>query len=113
MVSPFCALADSMHATVGNFIHWQAEQLSAYSFTHIIIIDKHIQELYYPNQQPSIFKLCQRTARNQNNNDTRTGVGGTILVIDCNGGEQKCLTIIVAYLMYKYNINFRLALPHN
>lgn len=40
-----------------DFISWKEEQLRAYTFTHIIIIDKHIQELYYPNQQPDIFKL--------------------------------------------------------
>uniref|UniRef100_A0A1A9ZLE0 Dual specificity phosphatase catalytic domain-containing protein n=1 Tax=Glossina pallidipes TaxID=7398 RepID=A0A1A9ZLE0_GLOPL len=103
-----------------NFIHWQAEQLSAYSFTHIIIIDKHIQELYYPNQQPSIFKLCQRTAHNQNNNDTRTGgisdaqqqafdcfcplsmslrkslsFGQEFEVIDLNFGEKSYLTTVL------------------
>lgn len=165
-----------------DFITWKREQLRDYGFTHIIIIDKHIQELYYPNQQPEIFKLCARntaTLKGNNNSDfrdaTNTGAAGgihddssslnafeyychprmtstatalnfgkdfevidlnfgekaylttvlpncyravrfinkalqsdgKILVIDCNGGEQKCLTIIVAYLMYKHNISFR------
>lgn len=150
-----------------DFISWKEEQLRAYGFTHIIIIDKHIQELYYPNQQPDIFKLCSMNnektknirpdARHDNSSsldafdyyyrpssaanhlsfgnefeviDLNFGeksylttvlpncyravkfinkalqAGGTILVIDCNGGEQKCLTIIVAYLMYKHNISF-------
>uniref|UniRef100_A0A1A9WA03 Dual specificity phosphatase catalytic domain-containing protein n=1 Tax=Glossina brevipalpis TaxID=37001 RepID=A0A1A9WA03_9MUSC len=103
-----------------NFIHWQAEQLSAYSFTHIIIIDKHIQELYYPNQQPSIFKLCQRTTSNQNNNNNHTGgisdaqrqafdcfcplsmslrkrlnFGQEFEVIDLNFGEKSYLTTVL------------------
>lgn len=158
-----------------DFISWKKELLRAHGFTHIIIIDKHIQELYYPNQQPDIFKLCSSTNEkpkrhitHHNPGSTRrddsssndafdyycptvaattskhfnfgkefevidlnfgeksylTTVlpncyravkfinralqsGGTMLVIDCNGGEQKCLTIIVAYLMYKNNINFR------
>lgn len=153
-----------------NFICWKKEQLKAHGFTHVIIIDKHIQELYYPNQQPEIFKLCRSDyATNRNGTgatadgiyddssslNTFTGYdssptastlnfgkefevidlnfgeksylttvlpncyravkfinkalqsGGSILVIDCNGGEQKCLTIIVAYLMYKHNISFR------
>ncbi|XP_073835458.1 uncharacterized protein isoform X2 [Musca autumnalis] len=154
-----------------NFISWQNEQLRAHGFTHVIIIDKHIQELYYPHQQPEIFKLCANdTAGANKRSNTISGLhddsssllssfgdydpnprggaaalnfgkefdvidlnfgeksylttvlpncyravkfinkalqsGGTILVIDCNGGEQKCLTIIVAYLMYKHNISF-------
>ncbi|KAM7350802.1 uncharacterized protein ACRADG_009249 [Cochliomyia hominivorax] len=149
-----------------DFISWKEQQLRAHGFTHIIIIDKHIQELYYPNQQPDIFKLC--SINNEKTKNLRQGsrhdnssslnafdyycpptaanhlsfgkefevidlnfgeksylttvlpncyravkfinkalqAGGTILVIDCNGGEQKCLTIIVAYLMYKHNISF-------
>ncbi|XP_059223890.1 uncharacterized protein LOC106084127 [Stomoxys calcitrans] len=156
-----------------NFISWKREQLRTHGFTHVIIIDKHIQELYYPNQQPDIFKLCPSTkyaaaAATKRNSIANDGIhddsssinefidyqnstmpgaalnfdkefevidlnfgeksylttvlpncyravkfikkalqsGGTILVIDCNGGEQKCLTIIVAYLMYKDNISF-------
>ncbi|XP_065365150.1 uncharacterized protein LOC135958196 [Calliphora vicina] len=149
-----------------DFISWKEEQLRARGFTHIIIIDKHIQELYYPNQQPDIFKLCSMNnekakslthgARRDDSSslnafdyycppsavnhlsfskefkviDLNFGeksylttvlpncyravkfinkalqAGGMILVIDCNGGEQKCLTIIVAYLMYKHNISF-------
>lgn len=156
-----------------DFISWKEEQLRAHGFTHIIIIDKHIQELYYPNQQPDIFKLCSMNnekTKNLQNTGTRHNIsssslnafdyycptttttktsnhlsfgkefevidlnfgeksylttvlpncyravkfinkalqaGGTILVIDCNAGEQKCLTIVVAYLMYKHNISFR------
>lgn len=133
-----------------NFIAWNEENLRAHGFTHIIIIDKHIQELYYPSP---IFKLsthnttvkafdtfeyfshsastslkfgkefeaidlnfgeksylttvlpnCYRAVKFINK---ALLAGGSILVIDCNGSEQKCLTIIVAYLMYKHNINFR------
>ncbi|XP_014094566.2 uncharacterized protein [Bactrocera oleae] len=132
-----------------NFIAWNEENLRSHGFTHIIIIDKHIQELYYPSP---IFKLstenvtvdafdtyeyfshpatpslkfgkefeaidlnfgeksylttvlpnCYRAVKFINK---ALLAGGTILVIDCNGSEQKCLTIIVAYLMYKHNINF-------
>lgn len=175
-----------------NFTAWCENKLHTHGFTHIIIIDKHIQELYYPNQQTNIFKqystektdlneAATATAALNNNSDFKiygptivqqqptppppsyqqesqhttnstsaiannaalkfgkdfnvlnlnfgeksylTTVlpncykavkfinkalqsGGTILVIDCNGGEQKCLTIIVAYLMYKNNISFR------
>ena len=149
-----------------DFISWKEEELRSNRFTHIIIIDKHIQELYYPNQQPDIFKICSKNNEKTENlhgtrhddssslnafdyycpptakNHLKFGeefevielnfgeksylttvlpncykavkfinkalqAGGTILVIDCNGGEQKCITIIVAYLMYKHNINFR------
>ncbi|XP_053951363.1 uncharacterized protein LOC128858856 isoform X2 [Anastrepha ludens] len=132
-----------------NFIVWNEENLRSHGFTHIIIIDKHIQELYYPSP---VFKLstdnttvdafdtyeyfnhpactslkfgkefeaidlnfgeksylttvlpnCYRAVKFINK---AFQAGGTILVIDCNGSEQKCLTIIVAYLMYKHNINF-------
>ncbi|XP_036339448.1 uncharacterized protein LOC118748850 [Rhagoletis pomonella] len=132
-----------------NFIAWNEENLRSHGFTHIIIIDKHIQELYYPSP---IFKLstentavdafdsyeyishpactslkfgkefeaidlnfgeksylttvlpnCYRAVRFINK---AIQAGGTILVIDCNGSEQKCLTIVVAYLMYKHNISF-------
>ncbi|XP_055846789.1 uncharacterized protein LOC129912525 isoform X2 [Episyrphus balteatus] len=37
--------------------------------------------------------------------DQSLSIGGTILIIDFNGGEQKCLTITTAYLMYKNNLN--------
>uniref|UniRef100_A0A0K8UQU9 Dual specificity protein phosphatase 1B n=1 Tax=Bactrocera latifrons TaxID=174628 RepID=A0A0K8UQU9_BACLA len=132
-----------------NFIAWNEENLRSHGFTHIIIIDKHIQELYYPSP---IFKLstenttvdafdtyeyfshpataslkfgkefeaidlnfgeksylttvlpnCYRAVKFINK---ALLAGGTILVIDCNGSEQKCVTIVVAYLMYKHNINF-------
>ncbi|KNC32918.1 hypothetical protein FF38_00554 [Lucilia cuprina] len=152
-----------------DFISWKEEQLRSHGFTHIIIIDKHIQELYYPNQQPDIFKLCsmnndktQSLTNGPRRHDDSSSLNafdyycpptasaanhlsfgkefkvidlnfgeksylttvlpncyravkfinkalqanGTILVIDCNGGEQKCLTIIVAYLMYKHHISF-------
>lgn len=134
-----------------NFISWTEENLRTHGFTHIIIIDKHIQELYYPSP---VFKLSSRVRRDFEDkrfdkftaNECRSHLsfskefeaidlnfgeksylttvlpncyravkfinkalkaGGTILVIDCNGGEQKCLTIIVAFLMYKNNTNFR------
>ncbi|XP_011206786.2 uncharacterized protein LOC105228598 [Bactrocera dorsalis] len=132
-----------------NFIAWNEENLRSHGFTHIIIIDKHIQELYYPSP---IFKLstenttvdafdtyeyfshpataslkfgkefeaidlnfgeksylttvlpnCYRAVKFINK---ALLAGGTVLVIDCNGSEQKCVTIVVAYLMYKHNINF-------
>ncbi|XP_067637320.1 uncharacterized protein [Eurosta solidaginis] len=133
-----------------NFIAWNEENLRSHGFTHVIIIDKHIQELYYPSP---VFKFtaentkvdafdtyeyishpaCPTTLEfskefeaidlNFGEKSYLTTVlpncyravkflnkalqgGGTILVIDCNGGEQKCITIIVAYLMYKYNIKF-------
>lgn len=149
-----------------DFISLKEDNLRSKGFSHIIIIDKHIQELYYPNQQPDIFKICLKNTEKTKNihgtvNDNSSSLNafdyycsptakshlkfgkefevielnfgeksylttvlpncyravkfinkalqasGTILVIDCNGGEQKCLTIIVAYLMYKHNINFR------
>lgn len=31
---------------------------------------------------------------------------GAVLVIDCIGENQKCITIVVGFLMYKYNKNF-------
>lgn len=31
---------------------------------------------------------------------------GAVLVIDCIGGNQKCITIVIGFLMYKYNKNF-------
>lgn len=31
---------------------------------------------------------------------------GAVLVIDCIGGNQKCVTIVIGFLMYKYNKNF-------
>lgn len=31
---------------------------------------------------------------------------GAVLVIDCTGENQKCITIVVGFLMYKYNKNF-------
>ncbi|XP_011194005.1 uncharacterized protein LOC105219507 [Zeugodacus cucurbitae] len=132
-----------------NFIAWNEENLRSHGFTHIIIIDKHIQELYYPSP---IFKLSTENTTVEAfdtyecfNHPASTSLkfgkefeainlnfgeksylttvlpncyravkfinkallaGGTILVIDCNGSEQKCVTIIVAYLMYKHNINF-------
>lgn len=31
---------------------------------------------------------------------------GAVLVIDCIGENQKCITIVIGFLMYKYNKNF-------
>lgn len=31
---------------------------------------------------------------------------GAVLVIDCIGESQKCITIVIGFLMYKYNKNF-------
>lgn len=31
---------------------------------------------------------------------------GAVLVIDCIGSNQKCITIVTGFLMYKYNKNF-------
>lgn len=31
---------------------------------------------------------------------------GAVLVIDCMGEHQKCITIVIGFLMYKYNKNF-------
>lgn len=31
---------------------------------------------------------------------------GAVLVIDCIGEHQKCITIVIGFLMYKYNKNF-------
>lgn len=31
---------------------------------------------------------------------------GAVLVIDCIGEHQKCVTIVISFLMYKYNKNF-------
>lgn len=31
---------------------------------------------------------------------------GAVLVVDCIGENQKCITIVVGFLMYKYNKNF-------
>lgn len=31
---------------------------------------------------------------------------GAVLVIDCIGENQKCVTIVIGFLMYKYNKNF-------
>ncbi|XP_037936169.1 uncharacterized protein LOC119670116 [Teleopsis dalmanni] len=139
-----------------NFIAWNEQNLRTHGFTHIIIIDKHIQELYYPSpvfklitQEANVnfdpyndsgFEYCSSSSTsslsfgkefeaidlNFGEKSYLTTVlpncyravkfinkalqrGGTILVIDCNGSEQKCLTIIVAYLMYKHNISFSAA----
>lgn len=35
-----------------------------------------------------------------------TKQNGAVLVIDCIGGSQKCITIVIGFLMYKYNKNF-------
>ncbi|XP_004536370.1 uncharacterized protein LOC101458659 [Ceratitis capitata] len=132
-----------------NFLAWNEENLRSHGFTHIIIIDKHIQELYYPsplfkistvnttveafdtfeyfsNSSSSSLKFgkefeaidlnfgeksylttvlpnCYRAVKFINK---ALQACGTILVIDCNGSDQKCLTIIVAFLMYKHNISF-------
>lgn len=132
-----------------NFIVWNKENLLAHGFTHIIIIDKHIQQLYYPSPTGKLSPradadidhhtkadlTCNAISQFNFGNGFETidlnfgeksylttvlpncyravkfinkalQANGTLLVIDCNGGEQKCLTIIVAYLMYKNNINF-------
>ncbi|XP_055311684.1 uncharacterized protein LOC129574168 isoform X2 [Sitodiplosis mosellana] len=34
---------------------------------------------------------------------------GAVLVIDCIGENQKCITIVIGFLMYKYNKNFMTA----
>lgn len=31
---------------------------------------------------------------------------GAVLIIDCMGENQKCITIVIGFLMYKYNKNF-------
>lgn len=31
---------------------------------------------------------------------------GAVLVVDCIGGNQKCITIVIGFLMYKHNKNF-------
>lgn len=114
--------------------------MNSHGFTHVITIDRHIQELYYPSLDPgdnisannhrlhdeqlrfdeefetmdlnfgekayltTVLPNCYKAVKFI---DRALKCGGTILVIDCNGGEQKCLTIIAAYLMYKNNYNFR------
>lgn len=149
-----------------NFTVWSESNLRSHGFTHVIIIDKHIQELQSPSTGDGClegFKLPKATVINEYDDhrfgysystvfgctsthtslttkskfgneievidlnfgeksflttvlpncyravkfiDKALQVGGTTLVIDCNGGEQKCLTIVAAYLMYKNNLNF-------
>lgn len=38
--------------------------------------------------------------------ETATKQNGAVLLIDCIGGNQKCITIVIGFLMYKYNKNF-------
>lgn len=171
-----------------NFMGWSEDELRLRNFKHVIIIDKHVQEFFYPaknlsnaqkvdqrqrHQSPrsSLMKLTRiglsdpfeyddddcladedernRDALNKDSAIAERGPldfskefnvlnlnfgenkylttvlpncykavrfiskvhqrqnNGEILVIDCNGSDQKCQTIIVAFLMYKHNLNFR------
>lgn len=126
---------------------FSADDLKTYGFTHIIYIDKHInqknevngnaingvadtnqrdlitsanvcgEELLFggPNFEildlnfgesayltqvlPSCYKAVKFIEKALKNN-------GAVLVIDPLGNKQKCATIVVGYLMYRYNKNF-------
>lgn len=191
-VTPTCEFVIPGVYLSRNFIDWKEDKLRMRNFKHIIIIDKHIQELYYPNnscqrrrtKRHSLIKLttlalndpieddyasvaeeeeddedeevvaggnggggegglrstkkrcgpldfnsqefnvlnlnfgenaylttvlpnCYRAVRFISRAMTARQSSDGILVIDCNGSDQKCLTITLAYLMYEHNITFR------
>lgn len=60
------------------------------------------EHTYLTTVLPNCYKAVRfiSKARQRQNN-------GDILVIDCNGSDQKCQTIVLAYLMYKQNLSFR------
>lgn len=124
---------------------YTANDLKLYGFTHIIYIDKHINETfavddngnataieqcidlttanvceqellfggpnfdildlnfgestYLTTVLPNCYKAVKFIEKALKNN-------GAVLVIDPAGSKQKCVTIVVGYLMYKYNKNF-------
>lgn len=121
---------------------YTANDLKAYGFTHIIYIDKHIDDngnsnatvrpidrriltsptvcedellfggpnfeildlnfgesTYLTTVLPNCYKAVKFIEKALKNN-------GAVLVIDSAGNKQKCVTIVVGYLMYRYNKNF-------
>lgn len=54
---------------------------------------------YLTTVLPSCYKAVKFIENALKNN-------GAVLVIDCFGEHQKCITIVVGFLMYKYNKNF-------
>lgn len=117
---------------------YTANDLKMYGFTHIIYIDKHINDqarnniatgriltsptvcedellfggpnfeilhlnfgesTYLTTVLPNCYKAVKFIEKALKNN-------GAVLVIDSAGNKQKCVTIVVGYLMYRYNKNF-------
>lgn len=124
-------MPDIYYSNVAEF--WSPEKLRAHGFTHIINIDRHIQkdiqnpitnytslnklydindyntsfktlhldfveESYLTTVLPNCYKAVKFIDKALQNN-------GAILIID-RFNNQKCLTIVIGYLMYKNNINF-------
>lgn len=54
---------------------------------------------YLTTVLPNCYKAVKFIERALKNN-------GAVLVIDCIGESQKCITIVIGFLMYKYNKNF-------
>lgn len=54
---------------------------------------------YLTTVLPNCYKAVKFIEKALKNN-------GAILVIDCIGESQKCITIVIGFLMYKYNKNF-------
>lgn len=107
---------------------WTPERLRSHGFTHVINIDRHIEDFFIARNDHNCNRTCDFGSEfetldlNFGEKSYLTTVlpncykavkfidkalqnGGAILVIDCNS-NQKCLTIVTAYLMYKNNINF-------
>lgn len=71
-----------------------------YSRSDFQILDLNFGETsYLTTVLPNCYKAVKfiESALKQN---------GAVLVIDCIGGSQKCITIVISFLMYKYNKNF-------
>lgn len=54
---------------------------------------------YLTTVLPNCYKAVKFIEKALKNN-------GAVLVIDCIGESQKCITIVIGFLMYKYNKNF-------
>lgn len=57
------------------------------------------ESTYLTTVLPSCYKAVKFIEKALTNN-------GAVLVIDSAGNKQKCVTIVVGYLMYRYNKNF-------
>lgn len=129
-----------IYLTSSNVENWTPEMLRSHGFTHVIRIDKHINDLnanlqqsfsnhYYTNNNyASSSKLydgfeilalnfgfasyltmvlpnCYKAVKFIDNAMLN---GGAILIIDSHStNAEKCITIVVGYLMYKHNLQFR------